>query len=202
MSGVLVVDHRDSFVSLLAEAFRCLGAEVGVFRADELGPGDLEQRVTDLSPDLVVLSPGPGHPRAAHASLAWLATGPSQPVLGVCLGHQAMVLAAGGEVGQAREPVHGRASRLAPAEDPLLAGVRDVGRYHSLVATSLPPDLIPVAVTDGSCGPPELMALRHRHLPWVGLQFHPESVLTPSGPQLLERVLDWATSFTPSAPRS
>lgn len=188
---VLLVDHFDSFAFLLAEQFAARGADVRCVRA----PRDsvtLANCVDDFAADLVVLSPGPGHPRDAAGTVNWLLGAPADvPVFGVCLGLQAMVVAAGGEVGPAPMPVHGRASVVELTDDPLFVGLPRtlaVGRYHSLVATRLPDELAATArlpATDGDM----VMAVRHRTLPWCGVQFHPESVLTPHGGEICGRVL-------------
>lgn len=176
---VLLVDHRDSFAFLLAEQFASRRAEVRCVRAPSTGAA-LAECVRAFAADLVVLSPGPGHPRAATGTLEWLRQRPALPVFGVCLGLQAMVVASGGTVGPAPAPVHGRASRVELLDDPLFRGLPGqlmVGRYHSLVATRLPAPLRATArLADG-----RVMAVRHRELPWCAVQFHPESVLTPHG---------------------
>lgn len=193
---VLCVDHRDSFVFNLVDALARCGASVRTVRAD-VDLGVLEGTVDELAPDLVLLSPGPGHPSDARTTVAWLRSRPRLPVLGVCLGHQALAVALGGEVDRAPVPVHGRASRLTftvepnttprlgttPLPQPFLAG-----RYHSLVVTRVPADCEVLATVRDS-DVDLVMAMRHRHLPWLGVQFHPESVLTPYGDALLRGVL-------------
>src|SRR5439155_17827438 len=114
---VFVLDHKDSFVFLLGEQFARRGAEVRTLRTDLPLPL-LQQRVTEFAPHLVVLSPGPGRPEDAATTVAWLRTGPDLPLLGVCLGHQALAVACGGEVGRAPEPAHGVGTELALADDP------------------------------------------------------------------------------------
>jgi len=196
---ILVLDHRDSFVFNLVDAFARRGAAVRTLRAD-LSPAQLEAQLAAFAPQLVVLSPGPGHPRAATTTLDFLRRERGLPVLGVCLGQQAMGLAAGGEVGRAPTPVHGRATAIRVADDPLFAGLpRRLGaaRYHSLVITTLPSALRVIATTDDCDALP--MAVRHRTLPWIGFQFHPESVLTAWGDVLLQRVLAEALHFTTTA---
>jgi anthranilate synthase/aminodeoxychorismate synthase-like glutamine amidotransferase len=195
---VLMLDHRDSFVFNLVDAYARAGCEVNTVRA-QLAPAQLDRLLADWRPDLVVLSPGPGHPAEATTTLHFLRAGRPVPTLGVCLGHQAMGLAAGGEVDRARRPVHGRASRLRAGGDPLFAGLPAdlaVGRYHSLVITRVPADLEVIATADDDGGEVP-MAIRHRRLPWVGFQFHPESALTAWGDRLLLRVLDEALSPPP-----
>lgn len=190
---VLLVDHFDSFAFLLAEQFAVRGAELRCVRAPRTGAG-LAACVQDFLPHLVVLSPGPGHPNEATGTVDYLRTRPALPIFGVCLGLQAMVAAAGGEVGPAPAPVHGRASYVTLAEDPLFDGLPRpfaVARYHSLVATRMPDPLRAIATLadPASSALGLVMGLRHRELPWVGVQFHPESVLSPHGGELCARVL-------------
>ena len=196
---VLVVDHRDSFVFILAEQFLRLGAELRTYRSDmELGA--LQEIVGEFAPDLVVLSPGPGRPETAGVTVPWLRTRPQVPVLGICLGHQALGVAAGGTVERAPEPVHGRpwSVDVEDPADPLFAGMPArfaAARYHSLVVTE-PTGEYRVLATALDSGSRLVMAMRHRELPWVGLQFHPESVLTPRGGVLIERALATARKET------
>jgi anthranilate synthase/aminodeoxychorismate synthase-like glutamine amidotransferase len=198
---VLCIDHRDSFVFNLVDALARCGAQVRTIRAD-VKADVLQSAVAAYAPVLVVLSPGPGHPDAAHATLAWLRTQPRVPVLGVCLGHQAMAVALGGEVARAPQPVHGRASRVVFTDHPtrtLLPQPFVAGRYHSLVVTRVPAEFRVIATARD--GDTELvMAMRHRTLPWLGVQFHPESVLTPYGDALLRGVL--ADALTHRPPRA
>lgn len=192
VTKVLVVDNRDSFVFNLTEDLTRLGAHCVVVRGD-LSLTQLDEHLARQWPGLVLLSPGPGHPRDAGVMLPFLRREPDIPVLGICLGMQAMVCALGGEVGRAPRPAHGRTSRVEVTEDPLFAGLADgfrAGRYHSLVATALPDSLEPIAWTEEpGDGRPLVMAVRHRARPWIGLQFHPESVLSPRGPHLLANIL-------------
>jgi len=192
MKRVLVVDHRDSFVFNIVEDLARLGADCVVVRGD-LQPEELAARCQRDRPDLVLLSPGPGHPEDHAAMVPWLRTRPEIPVLGICLGLQGMVIASGGHVGRAPEAVHGRATRVVHEDDPAFAGVASpfrAGRYHSLVGTRLPAQLLATAWTlDGANDAPLVMAVRHRTLPWVALQFHPESVLSPDGPKILRNIL-------------
>ena len=187
---VLCVDHRDSFVFNLVDALARCGALVRTIRAD-IEPGALRAAVDEFGPDLVLLSPGPGHPCDALTTVAWLRDRPRVPVLGVCLGHQAMAVALDGEVARAPAPVHGRASRLTFTAEPCRAPLPQpfvAGRYHSLVVTRVPVECEVLAtVRDGNAD--LVMAMRHRELPWLGVQFHPESVLTPYGDALLRGVL-------------
>ena len=182
---ILLVDNYDSFTYNLAHLFGELGAEVVVRRNDAIDADEAER----LAPSHLVVSPGPGRPAEAGASIEILRRlGPTTPTLGVCLGHQAIVEAFGGEVGQARELVHGKATVVAHDGRGLFEGLPDdflAGRYHSLAATSIPASLdVTATAADG-----EVMAVRHRELPVEGVQFHPESVLTPEGATMLRNFL-------------
>jgi anthranilate synthase/aminodeoxychorismate synthase-like glutamine amidotransferase len=182
---ILLVDNYDSFTYNLAHLFGELGAEVVVRRNDEITADEAEQ----LAPSHLVVSPGPGRPEDAGATPEILRRlSASVPTLGVCLGHQALVQVFGGEVGQAQELVHGKATMVAHDGRGIFAGVPNdflAGRYHSLAATSVP-DVFEVSAraVDG-----EVMAVRHRELPVDGVQFHPESVLTPNGRDIAENFL-------------
>jgi anthranilate synthase/aminodeoxychorismate synthase-like glutamine amidotransferase len=182
---ILLVDNYDSFTYNLAHLFQELGAEVAVHRNDALDP----DTAWGLSPSYVVISPGPGRPADAGVSEAIVRRFAGHtPILGVCLGHQAIVEVFGGEVGFARELVHGKAAPVAHDGRGIFAGLPadfEAGRYHSLAATRVP-DCLEVAATaaDG-----EVMAVRHRELPVDGVQFHPESVLTPAGGQIARNFL-------------
>lgn len=189
-SRVLVIDHHDSFSFVLGEQFARVGAEVRTHRCD-LSVEALELVIATYGPHLVVLSPGPGGPESTGVTLPWLATRPPVPVLGVCLGHQALAVAFGGAIGRAPQPVHGKASAI-ELRDAALGFDQPVSlrvaRYHSLCVTEVPASFEVTARTrDGDRA--LVMAMRHRELPYVGFQFHPESILTPSGGPLIERVL-------------
>jgi anthranilate synthase/aminodeoxychorismate synthase-like glutamine amidotransferase len=183
---ILLIDNYDSFTFNLAHLFEELGAEVVVRRNDAIDADEAER----LAPSYLVVSPGPGRPERAGATIEiLLRLAPRVPSLGVCLGHQAIVAAFGGEVGPAASIVHGKASgvthdgrgifRDMPAEF-------EAGRYHSLAATQVPAEL----EVSARCKEGEVMAVRHRELPVDGVQFHPESVLTPLGPQLARNFLE------------
>ena len=173
---ILLVDNYDSFTFNLAHLFGELGADVVVRRNDELDADGAEQ----LGPSHLVISPGPGRPSASGATLAIVGRlAPTTPILGVCLGHQAVVEAFGGEFRQRLGQNHGRLFRGRPAGF-------EAGRYHSLAATRVPDELeICAKAPDG-----EVMAVRHRTLPVHGVQFHPESVLTPVGSDLARNFLE------------
>ena len=180
-----MVDNYDSFTYNLVHLLEEHGAEVIVHRSDAISPEEVEA----LAPARLVVSPGPGRPTEAGRSIELIRRlGASIPTLGVCLGHQAIVEAFGGEVGRARALLHGKASRLHHDGRGIFAGLPaevDVGRYHSLAAAHIPEELDVTARTDDG----EVMAVRHRTLPVEGVQFHPESVLTPEGPRMIENFL-------------
>ena len=180
---ILVVDNYDSFVFNLVQYLGELGAETVVWRNDAGTTADVQ----DLDPDGVLISPGPGHPRDARLSVEVIRElGPTLPVLGVCLGHQAIGHVYGGRVGPAPELVHGKTSEVFHEGGGVLAGLPApfaATRYHSLVVErdGLPHDLEVTGWTRDGLN----MAVRHRRHPDEGVQFHPESVLTDSGHQLL-----------------
>jgi anthranilate synthase/aminodeoxychorismate synthase-like glutamine amidotransferase len=183
---VLVVDNYDSFTYNLVHLLEELGAEVVVRRSDAITPDEAHA----LHTDRLVVSPGPGRPSRAGRSVELiLELGRTTPTLGVCLGHQAIVEAFGGEVAQARSLVHGKASVISHDGRGIYTGLPprlEAGRYHSLAATKVPPVLAVTAHTDDG----EVMGVRHRELPIEGVQFHPESILTPQGPEMLRVFLD------------
>jgi anthranilate synthase component 2 len=182
---VLVVDNYDSFTYNLVHLLEELGAEVVVRRSDEISP----EEAGSLAPDRLVISPGPGRPAGAGRSLELIeALGSTVPTLGVCLGHQAIVEAYGGEIGAARALVHGKASRVRHDGRGVFVGLPaeiDAGRYHSLATTRVPDALEVTARTEDG----EVMGVRHRSHPVEGVQFHPESVLTPEGPRMIRSFL-------------
>jgi len=182
---ILLIDNYDSFTYNLAHLFGELGSEVVVRRNDAIDLDEAER----LAPSHLVVSPGPGRPSSAGVSVELVRRlGPTTPTLGVCLGHQAVVEAFGGEVGQAKRLVHGKASEISHDGRGLFSGLPerfDAGRYHSLAVTRVP-DCLEVSAT---CEDDEVMAVRHRELPVDGVQFHPESVLTPLGRELARNFL-------------
>ena len=182
---VLMIDNYDSFTWNLVHLFEELGAEVVVHRNDSISVEEAEA----LGPDRLVVSPGPGRPEDAGISVEVIRRlGPHVPTLGVCLGHQAIVEAFGGEIGSAMSLLHGKASRITHDGEGVYAGLPaeiEVGRYHSLAAVRVPDELVITARTDDG----EVMGLRHTRHPIEGVQFHPESVLTPRGPEIARNFL-------------
>jgi anthranilate synthase/aminodeoxychorismate synthase-like glutamine amidotransferase len=180
---MLLIDNYDSFTYNLVQAFAAHGAEVMVYRNDRISVDD----ALALTPTHLVISPGPGRPEDAGVSLAMIeAFAGKVPVLGVCLGHQSIVQAYGGEIVRADRLMHGKTSMVSHDGRSIFDGISqpfEVGRYHSLCAEqdSLPEQLEITARTDRG----EIMGVRHKTLPVEGVQFHPESVLTPEGDRLM-----------------
>jgi anthranilate synthase/aminodeoxychorismate synthase-like glutamine amidotransferase len=185
---VLLIDNHDSFTYNLVQALRILGADVDVRANDAVDAA--EAAASD--PTHLVLSPGPGRPEGAGATLPVLGVLLQRiPVLGVCLGHQALGALLGARVVQAARPVHGRPSPVYHDGRTLYQGLPNpfpAGRYHSLLVDDdgLPDALVVSAYTSEG----EIMGLRHRSLPAEGVQFHPESLLTPDGSRLLRNFLE------------
>jgi anthranilate synthase/aminodeoxychorismate synthase-like glutamine amidotransferase len=183
---LLLIDNYDSFTYNLAHLFAELGAEVVVRRNDEITVDEAQR----LQPSHLVISPGPGRPEDAGISIELIQRLAGRvPILGVCLGHQGIVAAFGGEIGQAQALVHGKATSVAHDGRGIFAGLPEdfaAGRYHSLAAISVP-DSLEVSATSADG---EVMAVRHRDLRIDGVQFHPESVLTPLGPALGKNFLE------------
>jgi anthranilate synthase/aminodeoxychorismate synthase-like glutamine amidotransferase len=182
---ILLVDNYDSFTYNLAHLFGELGAEVVVRRNDAIDAAGAAR----LGASHLVISPGPGHPADAGATPELVRNlAPRIPTLGVCLGHQAIVEAFGGEIAAARELVHGKACTVRHDGRGLFAGLPtelEAGRYHSLAAETVPDELEVSATADDG----EVMAVRHCELPIDGIQFHPESVLTPLGREIARNFL-------------
>jgi len=186
---ILLIDNYDSFTHNLWQALSACarGEEVRVLRNDALAPPLL----AGLAPRRVVLSPGPGHPSGAGLSLLAPRLLPDTPLLGVCLGHQALALCHGARVVRAPRPTHGRAVAIHHERDGWLAGLDSpfqAALYHSLIVEpgSLPDCLRVTARTAAG----DIMALRHVDRPHAGVQFHPESFLTPAGPAILRAFLE------------
>ena len=192
---LLLIDNYDSFTYNLVQAFLVLGAQVSVFRNDALTP----QQALELAPSHLCISPGPGTPYDAGVSMDMIRTFAGRiPVLGVCLGHQSVVEVFGGRVVRAPRLMHGKTSPVEHDGRTLFEGLPqpcEVGRYHSLIAApeSIPPQLEVSARTAQG----EIMGVRHRALVIEGVQFHPESILTPEGPQLLGNFLRLRTGERP-----
>jgi anthranilate synthase/aminodeoxychorismate synthase-like glutamine amidotransferase len=186
---LLLVDNYDSFTYNLVQAFLVLGADVLVHRNDAI----TVEQAQALAPTHLCISPGPGTPNDAGVSMDMIrAFAGSIPVLGVCLGHQSIVEVFGGKVVRAGRLMHGKVSPVQHDGAGVFAGAPqplEVGRYHSLIAepASLPDALVVSARTAED----EIMGVRHRELNVEGVQFHPESVLTPEGPQLLGNFLQF-----------
>jgi anthranilate synthase/aminodeoxychorismate synthase-like glutamine amidotransferase len=185
---VLMIDNFDSFTFNVVQALGSLGAEVTVRRNDEV---DADGALA-IGPTHLVISPGPGRPEHAGASTELIRVFVERvPVLGICLGHQALAAALGGTVGQAARLMHGKSSRVYHDGRTLYQGLPNpfhAGRYHSLAVSDeqLPPELAVSAYTSQG----EVMGVRHRERPVEGVQFHPESVLTPEGQLLLRNFLE------------
>ena len=179
----LLIDNYDSFTYNLVQAFAAMGADVMVYRNDAIS---VEESV-ELKPTHLVISPGPGRPEDAGVSLDMIGAWAGKiPVFGVCLGHQSIVQQFGGEIVRAERLMHGKTSMVKHDGETIYAGLPnpfEVGRYHSLCAEeeSLPDELIVTAQTERG----EIMGVRHKTLPIEGVQFHPESVLTPDGNMLM-----------------
>ena len=187
MSTILVVDNYDSFVFTIVGYLQQLGAETTVVRNDAISPAD------GADFDGVLVSPGPGTPKEAGVSMAMIeaCAERAQPMLGVCLGHQALGVVTGATVGRAPELLHGKTSQVHHEGDGVLAGLPDpftATRYHSLTIdpATVPETLVPTGRTESGI----IMAARHRDLPLHGVQFHPESVLTQGGHRILANWLE------------
>ena len=184
---LLLIDNYDSFTYNLVQAFLVLGADVRVYRNDAIGV----EEARAMAPTHLCISPGPGTPYDAGVSMDMIrAFAGGVPVLGVCLGHQSIVEAFGGKVVRAGRLMHGKTSLIRHDGLGVFAGLPqpcEVGRYHSLIAApdSLPATLTVTAWTEAK----EIMGVRHVGLAVEGVQFHPESILTPEGPRLLENFL-------------
>jgi anthranilate synthase component II len=189
---VLVIDNYDSFTWNLVQYLGQLGADPVVRRNDEITPDEVRR----MAPDAIVVSPGPCTPAEAGVSVDVIRElGPEVPVLGVCLGHQAIGAAFGARVVRARRPMHGKVTPIRHTESGIFAGLESplsVARYHSLVIcpASVPESLEVLATTDDPDDPDEIQAIRHRRYPTWGVQFHPESIASEGGLRLLRNFLE------------
>lgn len=188
---ILVIDNYDSFTWNLVQYLGELGAEPVVRRNDELSV----EEIAALAPERIVISPGPCTPNEAGVSVEVIRRlGPTTPILGVCLGHQSIGAAFGGEVVRAERVMHGKTSPIRHDGEGIFAGVPSplqVARYHSLVIepTTLPDSLRVIATTDEPGHETEIQAVRHREYPVWGVQFHPESIASEHGHDLLRNFL-------------
>ena len=187
---MLLIDNYDSFSYNLYQLIGSLDEDIRVVRNDAMTVEEIDA----LKPKAIVISPGPGRPEDAGICIELIRKlGPKYPILGVCLGHQSVCAAYGATVTYARTLMHGKQSSIDFQDDPLFEGVLEgtkVARYHSLAAD---PDTIPsclkvIAMADDG----EIMAVRHTEYPVYGVQFHPESVMTPEGPRMMENFLRFA----------
>ena len=188
---ILVIDHYDSFVETLARYVREAGFDTRIINQDEMSA----PQIAALEPAAIIFSPGPGGPETTGVSLPLIKLLAGHvPMLGVCLGHLAMAAAFGGTIGRAEEPMHGKTSPVKHKATALFDGLEnpfDAGRYHALIVAHLPACLTATAHSNAG----EIMALEHESAPLYGVQFHPESVLTPQGRQLVSNFLNLATAF-------
>lgn len=186
---LVLIDNYDSFSYNLYQMLGALGAELTVLRNDAKTPGEIEM----MHPDGIILSPGPGRPEDAGCCVAVVRTlGEKLPILGVCLGHQAICTAYGGVVTYAGRMMHGKASMAEVNTDtPLFRGMKkeiQVARYHSLAAQEeMMPECLEITAKTAEG---EIMAVQHREYPVFGVQFHPESILTPDGSRILNNFLE------------
>jgi len=189
---VLFIDNFDSFTYNLVDDFCKRNCAAKVYRADT-GLKELKVLAEAFNPDLLVISPGPGTPDNAGVSLEAVGYFKDKlPIFGVCLGHQVIAQYFGGRVGHAPQPMHGKPSRVTHNEKGLFAGVENplqAGRYHSLCVLELPDCLEQTAEFEGI-----IMGTEHRELPIYGVQFHPESILTPAGGKIIENILSIAAA--------
>ena len=189
---VLFIDNFDSFTYNLVDDFCKRNCLAKVYRAD-IALEELRALSDEFGPDLLLISPGPGTPDTAGVTLSAIDYFKDKlPIFGVCLGFQSIVQYFGGKIGHAPEPIHGKPSRVTHNQKGLFAGVENplqAGRYHSLCAVELPDCLEQTARFEQI-----VMGVRHKELPIFGVQFHPESILTPAGGKVIENALSMATA--------
>lgn len=185
---ILMIDNYDSFVYNLYQLLGSLGEEIKVVRNDAMTIKQIEE----MQPEMIVLSPGPGRPSEAGVCEEVIRTFYQKiPMLGICLGHQAMIESFGGQITYAKKIMHGKSSLITVDEkEPLFQGLSsrvEVARYHSLAGdeNNWPDSLKIIAYSDDH----EIMAIKHKDYPVYGLQFHPESILTKDGPQMMKNLL-------------
>jgi len=190
--NVLFIDNFDSFTYNLVDDFCKRNCLAKVYRAD-IALEELRALSDEFGPDLLLISPGPGTPDTAGVTLSAIDYFKDKlPIFGVCLGFQSIVQYFGGKIGHAPEPIHGKPSRVTHNQKGLFAGVENplqAGRYHSLCAVELPDCLEQTARFEQI-----VMGVRHKELPIFGVQFHPESILTPAGGKIIENALSMATA--------
>ena len=186
---ILLIDNYDSFSYNLYQLIGQVNDDIEVYRNDKITPDEIE----DLNPEAIILSPGPGRPEDAGICVDTVKKFHDKiPILGVCLGHQAICVAFGGKISYASKLMHGKSSIAKLNKDPIFKGLNDeitVGRYHSLslVETALPKDLRIISKTADNG---EIMAVKHEKYDIYGLQFHPESILTPDGITIIENFIN------------
>ncbi len=186
---ILLIDNYDSFSYNLYQLIGQVNDDIEVYRNDKITPDEIE----DLNPEAIILSPGPGRPEDAGICVDTVKKFHDKiPILGVCLGHQAICVAFGGKISYASKLMHGKSSIAKLNKDPIFKGLNDeitVGRYHSLslVETTLPKDLRIISKTADNG---EIMAVKHDKYDIYGLQFHPESILTPDGITIIENFIN------------
>lgn len=190
MADILLLDNIDSFTYNLVDQLRAFGHNVVIYR-NNVPAGTLIERLQSMENPVLMLSPGPGAPAEAGCMPELLKQLRGRlPIIGICLGHQAIVETYGGHVGQAGEILHGKASAITHDESGMFTGLTNplpVARYHSLVGSNVPEELTINATFNGM-----VMAVRHDKDRVCGFQFHPESILTTQGARLLEQTLAWA----------
>ena len=191
--SVLLIDNFDSFTFNLEAEFKNLGCEIQVWRNNISADEALKLALAMPEPRLIILSPGPGTPAEAGCCLELIKEAQGKiPVLGVCLGHQAIIEAFGGIVGKAEAVLHGKSDIMTHQNTSVFEGLlspMSIGRYHSLAGTNIPKDLRVLAECENT-----VMAVEHKKYKILGVQFHPESILTPSGSRLIQNILTWSQS--------